>query len=119
TASIPDVWYLHAKFDHVSHRAVDCRQCHKNAYAFETDGTANPHASTTHKDVLVPGVANCRMCHSPSRTEGGLAVGGARSDCTECHRYHHGDRPLQGIGAWELGPKNSVDVQGFLRGARQ
>src|SRR5262249_50700643 len=88
TASIPDVWYLHAKFDHVSHRAVECRQCHKNAYALEADGTGNPHASTTHRDILVPGVASCRMCHSPARTEGGVAVGGARSDCTECHRYH-------------------------------
>ena len=27
--------------------------------------------------------------------------GGARFDCTECHRYHHGDAPLHGIGAEE------------------
>src|SRR5205823_4377051 len=27
-ANIPAVWFTHARFDHTSHRAVDCRECH-------------------------------------------------------------------------------------------
>lgn len=116
-SSIPDVWYLHAKFDHVSHRAVDCRQCHENAYATLSDGAVNPKGSKTNKDVLLPGVENCRECHSPAKSEGALSLGGVRHDCTECHRYHHGDRPLQGLGAHALDPKQPTDIKKFLRGA--
>lgn len=117
-SSIPDVWLLHAKFNHASHRAVDCRQCHENAYGLMAGGQPNPKGSVTHKDVLLPGVENCRECHRPARTEGALTVGGVRHDCTECHRYHHGDSPLQGLGAQALDPKTPMGIKKFLQGAQ-
>jgi hypothetical protein len=114
---INNVWLAHAKFSHVAHRAFDCRGCHANAYAFEPDGkTLNKTASVDHADVLIAGVDGCRQCHAPSA--------GVRSDCTECHYYHNGDRSLQGLGAavrdphGKEGPKRFTDVSQFLKGTR-
>jgi hypothetical protein len=112
---INNVWLAHAKFNHVAHRAVDCRICHANAYAYEPDGkTLNKSASVDHSDVLIAGMESCRQCHTPSA--------GARSDCTECHNYHNGDRSLQGLGAvvrdphGKEGPKRFGTVSQFLKG---
>jgi hypothetical protein len=113
------VWLARAKFNHVSHRAADCRICHPNAYAVDADGkTPNPKASVDSKDVLIEGIGNCRLCHNPSA--------GVRSDCTACHYYHNGDRPLQGLGAaardpHEPGkdiPRRFGTTEQFLRGNR-
>lgn len=34
-SSIPNPWFVHARFDHGAHRQVDCRQCHAAAFTFE------------------------------------------------------------------------------------
>ncbi len=85
---IPERWLEHGEFDHAKHRLLDCVACHADA-----------EKSTVSRDVLLPGIGNCRECHMP-------AVG-ARSDCVECHRYHnrqdraarswHGDRKIPEI----------------------
>jgi hypothetical protein len=110
--AVPTVWFTHARFNHSSHRALDCRECHAAAYP----DSAN--ASTQASDVLIPGINNCLQCHAPQRREGGKLVGGARSDCTECHSYHHGDAPLQGLGAGALQPRERLTIQQFLSGGQ-
>jgi hypothetical protein len=119
-ANIPGVWLEHAVFNHAAHRAVDCRSCHPRAYALLEDRTANPNASVKNTDVLINGIDNCRECHAPQTKSGGKVQGGARFDCTECHRYHNGDKPWQGLGAQERGvpDKERRDVQHFLWGLR-
>jgi hypothetical protein len=101
-----DVWFKHARFSHLAHRAVDCKSCHPQA------DPKNPRASTDSGDVMLPGIDNCVQCHAPKTASGG----GARFDCTECHRYHNGGDPLQGIGARRRGAKEVGDVHRFLLG---
>jgi hypothetical protein len=103
---VPDVWFKHGRFSHLAHRAVDCKSCHPQA------DPKNPKASEVSSDVMVPGIDNCLQCHAPKTTSGG----GARFDCTECHRYHNGDHPLQGIGARRRAAKEVGDVRRFLSG---
>ena len=104
--NVPDVWFKSALFDHSAHRAVTCQSCHGNA-----------NASTTNADVLLPGVSTCLQCHAPRSTAGGVAKGGARSDCTECHRYHNGGEPFAGIGAKNRAPSHPGSIEEFLSGA--
>ncbi len=112
-SSIPDVWFEHAKFNHMSHRAVSCRDCHEKAYAFKADGTTrNDPASVTHTDVLIPDITNCRQCHAPA--SGGK--GGVRHDCAECHTYHHGDAPRAGLGARAREPVETHSIDKWLSG---
>jgi predicted CXXCH cytochrome family protein len=88
--NVPTVWLPHAKFNHTIHRVMDCESCHEGV-----------RESKTSADVLLPGIETCQRCHAPpSRTRGG-----ARYDCTECHRYHHGDTPLRGIGTEKRDPE--------------
>jgi hypothetical protein len=120
-ANIPDVWLKFGLFNHSAHRAVDCRSCHPGAYPFLEDNTTpNPRASITSSDVLIPDVANCRQCHAPRSNTAGKVVGGARFDCTECHRYHNGDHPWQGIGTHRRGAPEQQrrDIEHFLSGLR-
>ncbi len=99
-ARIPQVWYEHGKFDHAAHRAVACLECHGGA-----------PTSRTNADVLLPGIDTCRRCHAPA-----AAGGGARFDCTECHRYHDGDQPLAGKGAASRLPAVApVGISQFLQ----
>jgi hypothetical protein len=91
---VPTIWLLHAKFSHTAHRAMKCGDCHAKAYP-------DPDGSTSARDVLIPGIATCVQCHAPSTSSGG----GARFDCVECHRYHHGDTPLLGIGTEKRNPR--------------
>jgi hypothetical protein len=95
-AGLPEVWLVHAKFDHAAHRAVACLDCHT--------GARNSQSNT---DVLLPAIDNCRQCHAPSRQVAGKTTGGARFDCTECHRYHDGDHPLAGIDAASRQPSQT------------
>jgi hypothetical protein len=118
-SNIPDVWQKHARFNHVSHRAMDCRSCHANAYATLADGKPNDKASTVHTDVLLPDIKNCQTCHSPPRHEGGKQIGGVRHDCTGCHSYHNGANPLQGLGAAARNPKMPLNNEDFLRGGKK
>jgi hypothetical protein len=104
-AAIPQVWFAKAKFDHGAHRAVDCLQCHEGAAQ-----------SLVHTDVLLPTIASCQQCHVAAQRHGDQAVGGARFDCVECHRYHNGAHPLQGIGAAARQPAigGRVGIDRFL-----
>jgi hypothetical protein len=67
-------WMPLAKFDHgvQEHRLTDCTACHPAQYSQKT------------ADVLMPKIEQCRVCHQPK--------GSGRSDCAECHRYHHADQ---------------------------
>jgi mono/diheme cytochrome c family protein len=110
--AVPDVWFTHAKFSHVKHRSVNCKQCHDNAYPDAVN------ASTEARDVLVPGIDNCVQCHSPPhRGTDGQPRGGVRFQCTECHRYHNGDMPLQGPGAVHRDPRVRRDIGAVLSGS--
>jgi len=107
-AGLPEVWYAHAEFNHVAHTGINCLTCHARASA------ADPAASDSSRDVLIPGRDTCLRCHSrPRQTESGPA-GGARMDCVECHRYHNGDRPGEGLGAEARGAVVERTLPGFL-----
>jgi Cytochrome c7 and related cytochrome c len=112
--NVPRVWFKHALFNHAAHRAVNCRSCHPGAFAIDVEGKPNPNASATHKDVLVPGVQNCLECHGPQTWNDGKLRGGARFNCTECHRYHGGDDPFHGFGAHPHDPERPRDINNFL-----
>ena len=68
---VPNVWLKHARFNHARHRALDCLACHDKAMTSGREGL-----------VLLPRMENCLQCHEAQ-------AGAARSDCTECHTYHH------------------------------
>ncbi len=116
-ANIPEVWYTHARFDHTSHRAVDCRECHAAAFPTSGLGADKRLGSTTSQDVMLPGIQVCVKCHAPAQGTGATATGGARFDCIACHSYHHGDAPLQGRGSRTRQPAGpSKTVAEFLSG---
>jgi hypothetical protein len=102
---VREVWFEHAWFDHRSHRAVDCQQCHAGA-----------ETSTTNTQPLLPGVAVCRKCHAPRGTEGGQPVGGVRSECTTCHAYHDGDGAVRGRAAAAREAARRGTIEEFLSG---
>jgi len=64
-------WYTSSRFDHKAHRLLNCVECHDKAAT-----------SVISADVILPGVATCKRCHN--KTDG------AKSDCVECHVFHHG-----------------------------
>jgi hypothetical protein len=106
--NVPVIWFQHARFDHGAHRAVDCATCHDVV-----------EQSRDHHDVLLPGISTCLKCHGPAPSSlTGPASGGAGSGCTECHRYHNGDQPLQGLGASARGVSSHerLSVERFQRG---
>ena len=53
--------------------------------------------------------------HSLPLTET-LPGGGVRHNCTDCHRYHHGDQPMQGRGGDSWFPKDPRDLADWLKG---
>jgi len=61
-------WMPHARFDHRPHQMASCVSCHAAQTSRETS------------DVLMPSIATCQQCHTPTR--------GAESRCFECHEYH-------------------------------
>ncbi len=114
------VWFRHAKFNHASHRGASCATCHPG-----TEGRSISRQDADKPEpVLIKGAATndtkslCATCHSPSGTnvtlDDGTNVtgGGVRHACTDCHRYHHGDLPLQGRGSATYDP---VDKNGKLK----
>jgi hypothetical protein len=108
--AIPAVWFPKARFDHSAHRAVGCRECHARALPDD------PKASIASADVMIPGIATCQRCHAPRREEGRELTGGAGSRCTECHRYHNGDAPLEGRGALARDAATDSTLREFLNG---
>jgi c(7)-type cytochrome triheme protein len=58
-----------ATFSHKPHLAqTKCETCHTTAAT-----------SASGDDAMMPKVATCQSCHTPSQ---------ARANCAECHRYH-------------------------------
>lgn len=88
---IPERWLAHGGFRHDRHRMLDCTACHGQA-------------KTSHQtsDIMLPGVAKCRNCHTISSATAGS--GSARSDCVECHIYHsRTGAPFRGVLHFESG----------------
>jgi hypothetical protein len=122
---VPEIWFTHAAFDHTAHRGVSCRECHSRSYALEPDGkTRVKDSSSVSTDVLIPAIDNCVQCHAPAHGQGGWfatsssspTTGGASFDCTECHRYHNNDNPLQGFGASVRDAEGERTIAEFLTG---
>jgi hypothetical protein len=103
--AIRSLWYESASFNHTSHRAVECASCHA--------GTAESKDQTR---LLLPGIAECVSCHAPATTRGGQPRGGAGVGCVECHKYHNGDHPAQGVGADARRGTVEMSVDQFLNG---
>jgi hypothetical protein len=99
--TVPTIWLRHAKFNHKSHRAVQCADCHAAA-----------PTSEVHTDVLIPDREVCVKCHAPVTSQG---TPGARFNCTECHLYHNGDHGAQGLGAARRKPANARGIADFLK----
>jgi len=119
-APVPDrtVWFAHAKFNHVSHRAATCATCHPG-----TDGRSiSPAKANEPEPAQIEGIDKCRTCHSPPSTRITLpdgserAGGGVRHGCADCHRYHGNDHPLQGLGAPPRQPQKPLELGEFLKG---
>jgi pSer/pThr/pTyr-binding forkhead associated (FHA) protein len=69
---IPSKWMHKAIFSHGAHEEVSCESCH--------DGV---RTSSNTKDVLMPKIKDCVVCHSQEVKQGFV-----KSDCTMCHSYH-------------------------------
>lgn len=114
------VWFEHALFNHVSHRGLTCAECHP--------GTGRPDAPPGSvnevEPVAIRGVKSCRACHAPAGTpvdqDDGTrtTAAGVRHRCTDCHRYHNGDRPLHGLGSPARDPKAPQTIADFLKGGK-
>jgi hypothetical protein len=80
-------WLPAASFDHAPHtNRVDCGRCHS--------------ASTSHeaRDILIPGINDCRACHG-APTSQPLAAPGT---CVTCHAYHaEGKRRTEDQALWQ------------------
>jgi hypothetical protein len=61
----------HADFDHASHRALACTDCHDS------------RRSDKSSDVLIPGIEVCTTCHGKQK-----AALKTPSTCTSCHGFH-------------------------------
>ena len=71
----PARYLVNGWFDHASHRGAACSDCHA------------AKQSTRASDVLIPGIATCRGCHSGAKAAPPLV----RSSCVLCHDYHRSD----------------------------
>ncbi|HEV2336472.1 MAG TPA: cytochrome c3 family protein [Stellaceae bacterium] len=60
-----------ARFDHASHRALDCEDCHA---ARQSQSSAN---------LLIPGIKRCTTCHGAES-----AAFKAETTCVSCHVFH-------------------------------
>ncbi len=119
-AVVPDrtVWFKHAKFNHASHRGATCATCHP--------GTDAAYLAPTEADkpepVQIVGVKTCQACHAPPGTtvllpdNKEIVGGGARHACSDCHRYHNGDNPLQGRGAVARDAGKPLTLTEWLQG---
>ncbi|QDT36191.1 hypothetical protein [Stratiformator vulcanicus] len=100
--NVPTVWFKSAKFDHVSHRTIDCLGCHDGAVTGDdtrpksvTQGT---WLVTMANEKLIPGINNCVGCHAPRTTSAsGTVSGGINHNCSLCHNYHSSDHIPAGL----------------------
>lgn len=112
---VPTVWNAKARFNHISHRAVSCIDCHEGTMP---TGASGPYVEK--EPLHLPGKQNCIQCHGPLQrdTKSDRVFGGVRYGCTDCHLYHNQDHPLQGPGsAWRDTANPKLTIQQFLRGA--
>jgi len=72
-AVIPARWFVHAEFDHQSHRMMKCEACHTGI-----------RDSKLTADRNLPRISTCQQCHK----EKGASVNAASGQCYECHSYH-------------------------------
>jgi hypothetical protein len=100
------VWFTSAVFNHTTHRALTCAECHSQVANSRRTGDV----------TLLPGIAQCALCHRPSGGQPTAQGGGARTNCTECHRYHNGDHPGEGPGAAARRGAGALSLERFLRG---
>lgn len=114
---IPAVWNTSAKFNHVSHRGVSCVECHQGTVA------ESQRVPIEKERLHLPGRENCLQCHGPERRlldpRDSLVKprGGVRYGCTDCHRYHNGDHPQQGLGSRQRDPvEPRLKLEEYLRG---
>ena len=103
------VWQTHAVFNHRKHRALGCAVCHGGASTSKENG----------EKPLLPGIKECAACHAPEGGRVPSQPGGASTACTECHRYHNGDQPEQGLGARARRGAIEHTLESFLRGIPQ
>jgi predicted CXXCH cytochrome family protein len=103
------VWQAHSVFNHRTHRALGCADCHAGA------GTSKQNGD----EPLLPSINECVPCHAPAGGRLAREPGGASTACTECHRYHNGDRPEQGLGARARRGSVEQTIDSFLRGLPQ
>ena len=68
---VAGVWLPKAKFTHNSHTTMSCESCH------------NARQSGIADDVLIPGIENCRVCHTGADHSRLI-----QSTCVSCHQYH-------------------------------
>lgn len=68
------LWMPKARFSHAAHKTTPCTDCHRAT------------TSETSADVLMPAIADCRVCH-----EGEHARTAIPSTCIMCHVYHRDD----------------------------
>ena len=113
---LPTVWFEKAWFTHTSHRAMKCAECHPGKEArYEPDGRT---VVVEKEPPGIRGIRSCQECHAPTGTklpDDTRAVGGARHDCTTCHRYHDGANPLHGRAATTRDPAKRLSVPDWLR----
>lgn len=109
------VWFEHAKFNHGSHRGLTCASCHPGT-------TAGPISER--EPALIVGIKTCQVCHADSGQSIELPGGptaiaaGIRHSCVDCHRYHNGDRPMQGLGSRKRDPAEPLDLGQWLNGKK-
>jgi hypothetical protein len=116
--ALPDksIWFEHAVFNHASHRTTACAVCHP--------GTGGSFTLNEREPPLILGVKSCQACHAKAGQTIELPTGqtasaaGIRHSCTDCHRYHNGDRPRQGLGSKHRDPVEGLNLEQFLNGGR-
>jgi hypothetical protein len=68
---VAGAWFTEAHFTHGAHTTMGCADCH------------DAKASQSSKDLLIPGIGNCRACHA-----GEAARDKVPTTCIDCHGYH-------------------------------
>jgi hypothetical protein len=104
------VWQRHAWFNHKSHSALKCIECHGAVSASTENGGKAP---------LLPAIDTCVKCHAASGSQAAAGAGGASTACALCHRYHNGDQPGQGLGAPARRGKLEMSIDELLMGTPQ
>jgi predicted CXXCH cytochrome family protein len=73
---IAGAWFPKARFDHGSHRTLQCVDCHNAANASSSEA------------LLLPDIDNCRQCHG-----GEHARDLVPTTCIDCHAFHDAANP--------------------------